>query len=527
MRSTPTVVHSSRNGRFPFQVRSLAGPALIAGLLAACSYAPYTAPDTEMVVEYLQFAPQALDTTEVKKLDGATVADTISLYVRDNPRLTEVRFHLDDPDQAAAPHHVDDEAPFTMDLDTRELSDGEHSLTVSGSVSRGSALIDTHHFTVANGEASADPPEAIDETGSEGTTDPAAGDEGDEGDDHAHDDSDVDDDAGDEEPAIGSDGDAGDDDAGESDGSADDEPAIGSDGEVLSWAPPILDDPVTLTIRQSSSLVILNLDDRTDYIIDMPDEPLRAGIKVNGGRNIVLIGGEIAIPWQGENATITQRTGLKIHGVKGTMHVEGLLIHGDDVSEGIQISAPAGIIQIQNVGVFGIHARDQVDFTDNHPDIIQTYGNVGALRVDRLTGTTDYQGLFLKTDFNGPHGPITLKRVNVIGEATSRYLMWVRPEAGHGDVVIEDVWLDVHENRSGGMGSSVWPNTRASDPERLEVGTDAGGTYAWWPQLEEPLVQGALREGRPPAGTFVQRETVGLAYTSPGYADGGVIMAAR
>lgn len=93
-----------------------------------------------------------------------------------------------------------------------------------------------------------------------------------------------------------------------------------------------------------------------------------------GGRNIVIIGGEIVIPWQGENPDIPSRTMLKLKASTGIVHIEGLLGRGDDISEGIQIAAPDAIVQIQNVRIEGIHARDQVEFTDNHPDIIQTWG---------------------------------------------------------------------------------------------------------------------------------------------------------
>lgn len=66
--------------------------------------------------------------------------------------------------------------------------------------------------------------------------------------------------------------------------------------------------------------------------------------------------------------------------------------------------------------------RDQAEFTDNHPDIIQTRGGVGELRIDHLTGSTDYQGLYFKNDgdtvyqLGAPaHGPVIPNHINLVG----------------------------------------------------------------------------------------------------------------
>lgn len=154
--------------------------------------------------------------------------------------------------------------------------------------------------------------------------------------------------------------------------------------EPLTWSPPALKNPITIEITNRSEPVLSFctswdgpygcVSDEQDYVLRLPDEPLTYGLTVNGGRNIVIIGGEIVIPWQGENPDIPSRTMLKLKASTGIVHIEGLLGRGDDISEGIQIAAPDAIVQIQNVRIEGIHARDQVEFTDNHPDIIQTWG---------------------------------------------------------------------------------------------------------------------------------------------------------
>ena len=130
-----------------------------------------------------------------------------------------------------------------------------------------------------------------------------------------------------------------------------------------------------------------------DYVVKIGD--VSGPVRLVGGRNVVLIGGHITIPWAGADASISSRLGLYLKGQTGTVHVEGLLIDnaGGDLSEGIQINAPDAVVQIQNVRIDGVHARDEVNFSDNHPDLIQPWGGVQALRIDHLSGSDRLPGL--------------------------------------------------------------------------------------------------------------------------------------
>lgn len=278
----------------------------------------------------------------------------------------------------------------------------------------------------------------------------------------------------------------------------------------LFWAPPTLSDPVTITLDPVPSSSTISLDTTKDYRIVLPDEPVKRALTIVGGRNVVLIGGEISIPYQGADPSIQSRRGLYIVDATGIVHIEGLLIRGDDLSEGIQINAPEAIVQVQNVRIDGVHARDQVSFSDNHPDLIQTWGSVGELRVDRFTGSTDYQGLFFKADFNGAHGPVHLRNVDVIGDPTARYLLWMSDKGGsYPQVTLENVYIEPADGRS--FGKAIWPDVDdARDPAM--VGTDEHGAYAMWSSLP---VQGRVYEGRPPEGSFVTN--AGIGYESIGY----------
>lgn len=289
----------------------------------------------------------------------------------------------------------------------------------------------------------------------------------------------------------------------------------------LSWSPPELTDPITLQIEpgeQIGSWDEIWLDEGRDYIIEMPSVPVERGLTLIGGRHVVMIGGEIRIPWQGDNPGVQERTALRIFDATGTVHIEGLLLHGEDISEGIQLSAPDAVVQLQNIGIFGIHARDQVEFSDNHPDFVQPYGNVAELRIDRLTGTTDYQGFFLHASYNGPANTITLRRVNLIGEETSAYLLWLDTEPDAGPVTLDHVWIDVPPSRSDGIARAVWPDANADDPQRAQIRLDGNGRlYASYAETMLPPVDGRVTAGQPPDGDFVTPGEVGVNYTTPGY----------
>jgi hypothetical protein len=231
----------------------------------------------------------------------------------------------------------------------------------------------------------------------------------------------------------------------------------------------------------------LNLRTDRDYVIQMPAVALsgKGGLKINGGRNVVLVGGAISISDQSSTATGEERRGLLLQGQTGTVHIEGLQLSGYDLSEGIQIAAPQAIVQIQNVRVERLRARDSINFTDNHPDIIQTWGGVRELRVDRLTGITDFQGFLLKAD-TGAIGSVDLRRVNITGTSTHGYLF---SSFGTFPVQVQDVWA-VSQNLN-----KEWKHNFLPVP-----------TSVPW---------SAVKSGTPPGGDYVPRGVPGPAYVSP------------
>jgi hypothetical protein len=255
----------------------------------------------------------------------------------------------------------------------------------------------------------------------------------------------------------------------------------------LSWSPPQLDEPVVVDVSASNH--VLKLDPARDYLVRMPTTKLsvQGGLVIVGGHDVVLVGGAITVPAWGANHP-TDNRGLYLKDQTGTVHVEGLLIDnsGGALSEGINVNAPKATVQLQNVRVEDVHAQDQTNYTDNHPDIVQTWAGPAELRIDRLSGTTDNQGLFLAPqEFGWPLQPrrFDFRRMNIASAANARYLLW---QEGAAPLRLDDVWIQPSPDRY----ELVWPEDHRWDP---------------------------VRTGNPPAGDFVPYGVAGTGYVSPGY----------
>jgi hypothetical protein len=258
-------------------------------------------------------------------------------------------------------------------------------------------------------------------------------------------------------------------------------------------------------VRVTRSNQSLKLDRTRDYIVELPDHPLvgPGGFAIQGGNDVVLIGGEIEVPWQGEDPPNNYGRGLYLLNQTGTVHVEGLYLHGDDLSEGIDLGQSLGaVVQLQNIRIEGIHARTVDPRTGvplgTHPDLIQTWGGPRRLLVDGLTGTTDYQGFFLNPNelYSGPAPELMdFRNVDITGLEHSAYLLW---KVGDWPLHTSNVWLQPRPGR--GPAQTLWPN--ASTWSGVQTGTVTGG--------------------------FVPAGVAGADYRSPGYgADGSGAAAAR
>jgi len=236
----------------------------------------------------------------------------------------------------------------------------------------------------------------------------------------------------------------------------------------------------------------------------------------------VIRGGYITIPWAGTYTTnaaaysdMAKRRALLVANQTGTVHIEGLLIDNalGDLTEGIQIQAPNANVQIQNVRIENVHARDQVGYTDNHPDCVQPMG-VKALRIDKFTCSTDGQAFYLDNG-DGPIVNVDMRRTNVSGTVnTYPYLFHRVQRDSTYPTALSEVWVNPQPGDSLFNSVSNVLLVGGVYGGSYKAAISADGTSASWP---DPTVSGGIERGTPPTGDFAPRSSVGLNYVSPGY----------
>jgi hypothetical protein len=346
----------------------------------------------------------------------------------------------------------------------------------------------------------------------------------------------------------------------------------------LTWAPPSTAGYTTLLIDRPGTY---SLASDVDYVVSSPSV-INGAVHLQGGRNIVWIGGHIRVGDQGAGpVAAAARRGLVVsdhddlrgnprtygYSKRGRIvHLEGLLIDGYDLAEGINTNAPSAIIDIENVRVEGVHFRNSDDrdgvlgWSKNHPDALQTWGSQQELRIDGLTATSAYQGIFLKEDApDSVRGPVWMRRVDVravehtgddgTSYAGHRMFSWYGGSVGtiHLDADTVRVqangnsgWNEAIKNPAPGSGTfwrgryfSTALSRHVDEPppggatfsdalgnERPLVTSDGSGTYAQWSagvvdwSGKQP---GRVYQRIAGAPDNVPSGTAGIGYRSPGY----------
>jgi hypothetical protein len=267
-------------------------------------------------------------------------------------------------------------------------------------------------------------------------------------------------------------------------------------GRPVKWAIPPLESPETIELGTGATSTRLDTD--KDYIVKLPGARKVGGTAIIGGRNVVIVGGHITVP---EGArTGAERRAIYIKDNAGTVHVEGVLIDssGGAPSDAIAIAAPDSVVQIQNVRVDDLKGSE----SGWHADIVQPWGGVKELRIDRLTGSTSYQGLFLRPDL-GDIGSLRISRVNLRQTpGGAGKLVWFTTDCEGPPAALSQ--LHVESDAGNDLGDLVWPTPwDSSCPAEEEAG------IVTWPSLP---IEGEVRGGAPPGGDFVPRGVAGTRY---------------
>jgi hypothetical protein len=234
-----------------------------------------------------------------------------------------------------------------------------------------------------------------------------------------------------------------------------------------------------------------------DCRVNMPPVPVTGRIRINGCRNIVMIGGQVEIP--GPPNGKPEEAGIFITDYTETAHIEGVEMGGRGLTNGLWLSTryPGTIAQVENVLVRELHAKvestDPENWPEEHPDVLQTWQGPSVLRIDRLQGTSVYQGLLPDSAaWSNPRNTslymdIRNTNIRLTPTGVSCYALFQTPLYTAPMTSLKNVFCD--------PGSRPWH--AALIPSN-----------GWWDDVQ-----------RTPAElpAFVDAQKVGIGYQSPGY----------
>jgi hypothetical protein len=278
----------------------------------------------------------------------------------------------------------------------------------------------------------------------------------------------------------------------------------------LAWAAPALSNPTTLTLNTASNY--FKLDNQKDYIVKYPSSVKIGQLMIEGGRNITIVGGEQQ-NYAGVGTAVVFFTDEGTNGapVPGrVIHAEGLKIDmaGGDVRDVFGLMTPSAIVQLENIRAMNVHGVG----SGVHPDIVQNYSDILGLRVDRLTGSTNYQGFFIRPQ-EGLIKSVDLRHVNLTLNANGQDTYCQVLFFANYDGAAPDLHLDsfyIQNNRPGqNAQDAVYPDATATGMQSIY-----DGVKATFPTFLR--VTGAVYNGNPPGGDYVPATGAGLGYTTPG-----------
>jgi hypothetical protein len=221
---------------------------------------------------------------------------------------------------------------------------------------------------------------------------------------------------------------------------------------AIAWPVPSLENPIDVEIVSGKQ--VITLDPAKDYRLHVT-APLTGvgGLVILGGRNVVMVGGETQVP-DTDDPDGLKRRGLYLKGQTGVIHIEGFHVGGVRLSDGIQLDQRLGAtVQLQNVLVDTVHGSRN----GWHADILQTWAGPKTLRINRLVGSSEYQGLFLLPRQYFPAAVTKhwdFRNIDITGKAGSAFLLWKELE-------LSIACSNVHVRREGTKSTYglLWPST--------------------------------------------------------------------
>jgi hypothetical protein len=219
---------------------------------------------------------------------------------------------------------------------------------------------------------------------------------------------------------------------------------------------------------------------------------------VSGGHNISIVGGKFEPTKTGPSASI------HINGVTGNVYIEGVHIDHKKIGmmDGIGVAGAAGSrpnLYIQNTII------DNIKGTQNgvHGDLVQRYGQLGDVKMYNVSGSTNYQGLFLNPHPGYEIRSVELENIDIVknpgGDARTWTYYFYSP--GHNEaypVKLKNVYSS---------DGNVFP------PPGYREGAEISGNKITFPN---DAFSGHMTLGRPAGGDFAKPGDVGLGYKHGG-----------
>ncbi|HSV28285.1 MAG TPA: calcium-binding protein [Candidatus Omnitrophota bacterium] len=273
----------------------------------------------------------------------------------------------------------------------------------------------------------------------------------------------------------------------------------------MKWAFPNLVNPTIIDLSKTGGQDWWQFRADEDVIFIGADSVRTANkLQTDGGRNIVVLGGEYQPQYDSRGAT------LHFLNVHGSVHVEGVKIDSTKASQdGIAVAGAPGKqpdVTVQNTVITGIHGTEG----GVHGDVFQTHGPVGNMRFYNITADTSYQGFFIAPQYSPGHKSADFENVNLSynGGSGHTYQYWFVD--GSNQTPYPVTLKNVYATERSGMkaeDSSVWP--------KASMGAVRVGDQITWPGYP---YKGAITVGEP-AKDFATDANIGLNFKADGVKD--------
>ena len=275
------------------------------------------------------------------------------------------------------------------------------------------------------------------------------------------------------------------------------------------WAPPELTNAITVTVVEGKNSYGTFPPDQ-DVLVVMPTYTRTQPVAIYGARNVRLIGGALA-----PRGISGSKYALRFASTSGSICIEGVFIDGAaEPMDGIAAYGKVGTapdLTIQNCRIVNIRGT----YEGVHGDIVQAQGPLGTVRIDGLTGSTDYQGLFIPNQYG--IRAAELSRINLsalLTPSTGKWThqLWLADGCENSyPITLQDVWCQPRPGQH--LGQSVYP--RSEPRADCAPVLSADRLTLSWP--EGTGITGQVRAGTPPAGDFVPEGVAGIDYRPVGY----------